>query len=212
MITLDLSQIILFLGVTLVLNLTPGADVLYIASRSLGQGKGHGMLAALGISTGLFFHVIITALGVGEIVRYSPMAFWILKICGACYLAYLAWKSFVAKEFIFPSSSQSQKLGIFKTYLGGVLTTILNPKIILFFLTFLPQFTNPEKGNIIFQLFFFGGLFIISGTLVNLFYVFFFSLFKEFIFKSKRVAQGIQKLTGLLFATLAGKLLLAESH
>ncbi|MDI9634583.1 LysE family translocator [Kamptonema cortianum] len=212
MITLDLSQILLFLGATLVLNLTPGADVLYIATRSLGQGKGYGVLAALGISTGLFFHVIITALGVGEIVRYCPMAFWILKIFGVCYLSYLAWKSFVAKEFIFPSSPHSQNLGIFKTYLGGVLTTILNPKVILFFLTFLPQFTNPEKGNIIFQLLFLGGLFIISGTFVNLFYVFFFSLFKECIFKSKRVAQGIQKFTGLLFATLAGKLLLAESH
>lgn len=212
MIILDLSQIFLFLGATLVLNLTPGADVLYIATRSLGQGKKCGVLAAVGISTGLFFHVIITALGVGEIVRYSPMAFWILKIFGACYLAYLAWKSFVAKEFILPSSLQSQKLGIFKTYLGGVLTTILNPKVILFFLTFSPQFAAPEKGNIIFQLFFLGGLFILSGTLVNLFYVFFFSLFKELIFKSKRVAHGIQKLTGLLFATLAGKLLLAESH
>ncbi len=155
---------------------------------------------------------MITALGVGEIVRYSPMAFGALKTCGAFYLAYLAWKSLVSKEFLFQVPSQNPKKGFIKTYLGGILTTMLNPKVILFFLTFLPQFSDAEKGNMIFQLFFLGALFIISGTLVNLFYVFFFSLFKEVIFKSKKIALGMQKLTGVLFATLAGKLLLAESH
>lgn len=212
MITPDLSQIFLFLGATLLLNFTPGADILYIATQSLVQGKRQGIVAALGISTGLLFHVFITAIGVGEIVRYSPLAFWILKISGAFYLLYLARKAFLSKEFILPNASQGHVIGSFKTYLGGILTTLLNPKIILFFLTFLPQFTSPVKGQLVGQLLFLGGLFILSGTCVNLSYVFFFSLFKEVIFKSKRAAHIIQKLTGTLFLILASKLLLTESH
>lgn len=83
MITPDLSQILLFLGATLLLNLTPGADVLYIASRSFSQGKRYGVIAAFGISSGIVIYVIITAFGVGEIFQYSPLAFWILKLVEA---------------------------------------------------------------------------------------------------------------------------------
>lgn len=212
MVTPDLSQIILFLGATLLLNLTPGADVLYIASRSFSQGKKYGVVAAFGISSGIVIHVIITAFGVGEIFQYSPLAFWSLKLLGAVYLGYLGWKSFFSKEVVFQKADQMSKGSAFKTYLSGILTTILNPKVILFFLTFLPQFVDIVKGHVMFQLFFLGGLFILSGTLINLFYVFFLSLFKDLIFKSRKIALGFQKLTGILFGGLACKLLLAESR
>lgn len=212
MITPDLSQILLFLGATLLLNLTPGADVLYIASRSFSQGKKYGVIAAFGISSGIVIHVIITAFGVGEIFRYSPLAFWILKLVGATYLAYLGWKSFFSQESIFQKVNQSSKGSAFKAYMGGILTTVLNPKVILFFITFLPQFVDTTKGHVMSQLFFLGGLFIVSGTLVNLFYVFFLSLVKDLIFKSRKVALAFQRITGVLFGTLACKLLLAESR
>lgn len=212
MITPDLSQILLFLGATLLLNLTPGADVLYIASRSFGQGRKYGVIAALGISSGIIIHVLITAFGVGGIFQYSPLTFWILKLLGAGYLGYLGWKSFFTKEAIFQKVNQNSKGSAFKTYLGGILTTVLNPKVILFFLTFLPQFVDTTKGHVMSQLFFLGGLFILSGTFVNLFYVFFLSLFKDLIFQSRKVALGFQKLTGILFGALACKLLLAESR
>src|SRR5438552_3386440 len=132
MIMSDLSQILLFLGVTLLLNLTPGADVLYIASRSFSQGKKYGVIVAFGISSGIVIHVIITAFGMGEIFQYSPLAFWILKALGALYLGYLGWKSFFSQEVIFQKVNQSSKGSAFKTYMGGILTTVLNPKVILF--------------------------------------------------------------------------------
>lgn len=212
MITPDLSQILLFLGATILLNLTPGADVLYIASRSLGQGTKYGIIAALGISSGIMVHVIVTAFGVGEIFQYSPFSFWILKIIGACYLAYLGWKSFFSPDIVLGKAQKGSKRSPYKTYMGGILTTLLNPKVTLFFLTFLPQFADITKGHMMSQLFFLGGLFIISGTLVNLFYVFFFSLFQETIVKSKKVTLAFQKLTGILFGSLACKLLVAESR
>lgn len=212
MITPDLSQILLFLGATFLLNLTPGADVLYIASRSFSQGKKHGAIAAFGISSGIVIHVIITAFGVGEIFQYSFLAFWILKLIGAGYLGYLGWKSFFAQEVIFQKVNQSSRGNTFKTYIGGALTTALNPKIILFFFTFLPQFVDTSKGHVMSQLFFLGGLFIMSGTFVNLCYVFFLSFLKDFIFKSRKVGLAFQKITGILFGALACKLLLAESR
>ena len=212
MITPDVSQIIFFLSATFLLNLTPGADALYIASCSFSQGKKYGVIAALGISSGLIAHIITTAFEIGEIFQYSPLAFWILKLLGAFYLGYLGWKSFFTKEVIFQKAVQNPKGSVFKTYMGGILTTVLNPKVILFFLTFLPQFADTSKGHVMFQLFFLGGLFILSGTFVNLFYVFFLSLFKDLIFKSRKVALAFQKITGVLFGALACKLLLAESH
>jgi len=212
MILPDWPQFILFMGATLALNITPGADVLYIAHRSLSRNKIHGTIAALGVSSGLFIHVLLIAFGVGEIVRYSPFAFWALKIIGALYLAYLAWKSFRSDGFVFVSSPQNPRGGLCKTYMGGILTTLLNPKVILFFLTFLPQFVDVEKGQLVRQLLVLGGLFIISGTCVNLLYVFFFSIFKNFLLKSKKISIGFQKLTGALFAVLACKVLLAESR
>ncbi len=212
MTTPDVSQIILFLGATVLLNLTPGADVLYIASRSFSQGKKYGIVAAFGISSGLILHVIITAFGIGEIFQHSHFAFWILKLLGAVYLGYLGWKSFFSKEVIFQKASQNSKNSAFKTYMGGILTTVLNPKVILFFLTFLPQFVDTTKGHVMSQLFFLGGLFVLSGTLVNIFYAFFLSLFKDLIFKSRKITLAFQKLTGALFGALACKLLLAENR
>ncbi len=212
MIIPDFSQIIFFLGATLLLNITPGADVLYIANRSFGQNKLHGVVAALGISSGLFVHVFLTAFGIGEIFQYSPFAFSVLKIMGAVYLAYLGLKAFLAKGFVLETPSKKLKGSLLKTYLGGILTTLLNPKIIIFFLTFLPQFVDVEKGNAISQLFFLGGVFILSGTIINLFYAFFFSLFKNFILRSKKMGQYLQKSTGVLFTALACKLLLTESR
>jgi len=208
----DWPQLVLFMSATLILNITPGADVLYIASCSLSRNKIHGIVAALGISSGLVVHVMLVAGGMGEIMSYSPITFWSLKIGGACYLGYLAWKSFRNKELSFTLSPVSSRKGLFKTYLGGALTTLLNPKVIMFFLTFLPQFTDINKGHLVMQLITLGGLFIVCGTTVDLAYVFFFSIFKDLLIKSKKISRGFQKLTGVLFATLACKLLLAEAR
>ena len=208
----DFSDLCLFLMATLILNLTPGTDVLYIASKSLVHNKFHGVMAAFGISTGIVIHVLIIALGVGEILRLSPIGFWCLKLLGACYLLYLSYKAFVAKDFSLITSSSETKEKISKTYFGGILTTLLNPKIILFFLTFFSQFINLSKGNITLQLIFLGGIFILLGTFINLGYVFFFSFFKNTLQQSPFLRQLFQKITGVLFGLLAIKLFFAESR
>lgn len=207
----DLSSFLLFLTATIILNLTPGTDVLYIASRSLAHNKLHGLAAAFGISTGIIVHVVIMALGVGEIVKYSPLAFWILKIIGACYLLYLSYKAFVSKNPILVTASIISSPKMYKTYVGGIFTTLLNPKIILFFLTFFPQFIDTSKGNVFLQLIALGSIFIFSGTFINLGYVYIFSFFKDAFLKSSRINKWFQKITGFLFAALAIKMFLAEN-
>lgn len=211
MILPDWPQLSLFLGATLLVSLTPGSDVLYIARASLTQGKMHGVLAVFGVSAGLVTHITLVVGGIGEMMKHSPFAFWALKIFGALYLAYLAWVSFRGERLSLTFSKKP--IGsLFKTFLGGLLTNLLNPKVIFFFLTFLPQFADIEKGHFIIQLITLGGLFIIIGTFTNLLYVFFFGVLKEFLLTSQKLNRGFQKVTGLLFASLACKLLLGESH
>jgi threonine/homoserine/homoserine lactone efflux protein len=207
----DWSQLSLFLGATLLVSLTPGPDVLYIASASLTRSRIHGVLAVLGISAGLIVHIILVAVGVGEIMRYSPIAFWALKICGALYLAYLAWTSFRGERLSLTLSKKSNG-SLLKTFLGGFLTNLLNPKVIFFFLTFLPQFVDVGKGHFMSQLITLGGLFIVIGTLIDLMYAFFFGVLKNLLLTSEKINKAFQRVTGLLFASLAYKLLLAESR
>jgi threonine/homoserine/homoserine lactone efflux protein len=207
---LEFNQFFLFMTAVVILNLTPGADVLYIANQTLSKNKTYGIMAALGISTGILFHILATSFGLAEVMQYSPKLFFAIKTLGVVYLLYLAWGAFRAKEFgvkEFKRSNQS----IMKTYYMGILTTVLNPKVLLFFLTFLPQFAVSEQEDLRYQLLCLGGLFLLSGTLVNVGYAFCFDKIKKYLLVKKWFSQLLNKLTAVLFTFFAFKLFLAES-
>ena len=206
----EFNQLLIFMTAVVILNLTPGADVLYVANQTLSKNKTYGIAAALGISTGIFFHVLAASFGLSEIVQYSPKLFITIKTIGAVYLLYLAWDAFKAKEFGLKESRSSNT--IMNSYYKGILTTLLNPKVVLFFLTFLPQFTTPERGDLRLQLLCLGGLFLLSGTIVNIGYAFCFHKIKQFLLVKKWFSQLLNKLTAVLFTFFACKLLLAESR
>ncbi|MGL4611318.1 MAG: LysE family translocator [Trueperaceae bacterium] len=156
----DLTTLLFFSGASLLLAITPGPDLLYIATRSLTQGRSAGVVSAMGVHTGILVHTLAAALGLSALVATSAVAFSIVKYLGAAYLIYLGIRTLMSKE-----ENLTIEVGERKTlsniYLQGIVTNILNPKAILFFLAFLPQFVNPERGSIPLQIAFLGIWFIV---------------------------------------------------
>lgn len=204
----DYPSLLLFLTATIALNLIPGSDVLYIASQSL-INKRQGTLAAFGISTGISLYILATVIGLAEVLSHSSIAFNVIKIIGAIYLLYLAWQA-LCKPSTANLQTEGKELLGFQAFHKGILTTLLNPKVGLFFLTFLPQFVDANRGKVWLQLLSLGICFIVSGTLVNLMYVFLFEYFREHLFSKAIVQKWFNKITAFIFCALALKVLTAR--
>jgi threonine/homoserine/homoserine lactone efflux protein len=164
-----LSNFLTFALATLILNITPGPDLMYIVARSLGQGKRAGIVSSLGVGTGCLFHTFLAAFGISAVLRSSPLAFAIIRYAGAAYLIYLGvrllWRRGVDETSALRPRPAASLGAIFRQ---GVVTNALNPKVALFFLAFLPQFVSPQRGPVAMQMAALGLYFILSGTIVCL--------------------------------------------
>ncbi len=163
----ELSSLVTFAIATLILNLTPGPDMMYVVARSVGQGRRAGIVSALGIGAGCLAHTLAAALGIAALLRAWPFAYEIVRYAGAAYLIYLGVRLLARRRpTSAPGGLPSESLAaIFRQ---GVITNVLNPKVALFFLAFLPQFVSPAKGAVGLQMAALGLYFDFSGTLVNL--------------------------------------------
>jgi threonine/homoserine/homoserine lactone efflux protein len=155
-----------FFIATLALNLAPGPDMTYVAARSLGQGRRAGLISALGISAGCLVHIAAASAGVAVLLRAWPRAYTAIRLAGAAYLLYLGismlWSAGRGDRLRpVPRATDWQ---IFRQ---GAITNMLNPKVAMFFLAFLPQFVDPARGPAGLQTLALGLLFNVSGTLVN---------------------------------------------
>src|SRR4249919_2111793 len=156
-----------FFVATLALNLAPGPDMTYVAARSLGQGRRAGLISALGISAGCLVHIVAASAGVAVLLRAWPRAYSLIRLAGAAYLLYLGismWRSAGMGERLSQAIAPAADDEIFRQ---GAITNILNPKVAMFFLAFLPQFIDPARGPAGLQTLVLGLMFNVSGTLVN---------------------------------------------
>lgn len=139
-----MEQLWVYITSVVILTLIPGPDLVFLITQGLTKGRKEAVFTALGLSSGCFFHTTIAAFGVSIIFQKSEIAFNILKIAGVFYLVYVAFKTWqITKDFEFKTDTAA-KAGFFK----GVLMNILNPKVILFFLAFLPQFVPTNTSNV----------------------------------------------------------------
>lgn len=162
---MEVSNLIYFLSASMLLTIAPGPDILYVVTQSIAQGKRAGIVTALGLCTGLVAHTAAAAFGVSVILQQSAAAFRILKYAGAIYLFYLAWKAL--REGRQPvADGTAQKKGMAALYRQGIFMNILNPKVGLFFLAFLPQFVNPEAGDTTGQMVLLGFLFMLQAICI----------------------------------------------
>lgn len=160
------STLIAFITAGILLNLTPGADVMFTAATALRSGPIAGTAAAAGIAVGSLGHVVLTAAGVAAILAANPTAFAVLKYAGAAYLAYLALRTWNAS-----SAKETSGAGSLKSaFLKGALTNLLNPKVALFILAFLPAFTDPKIGPVWQQIIILGLIFGITGFVITALY------------------------------------------
>jgi threonine/homoserine/homoserine lactone efflux protein len=160
---LEPSALGLFVVASVLLILAPGPDIIFLVSQSVTYGPRAGFLTGLGLACGNLVHTLLAALGISVVFRASPVAFQGLKIAGVVYLLYLAWKAVRtrASASVDPAGSSQPSVprpaaGLF---LKGVLMNVLNPKVALFFLAFLPQFVTPASGPIWAQMFLYGVIF-----------------------------------------------------
>jgi threonine/homoserine/homoserine lactone efflux protein len=160
----------LFIVSGLLLNFTPGADTLYIVGRSTLQGGRAGAVAALGIGAGCCIHILAAGLGLSALLAASATAFTVVKLVGAAYLVYLGislWR--VESRALTASVPTPRPASLRAVFAQGVLTNVLNPKVALFFLAFLPQFIDPGAPQKLAAFLFLGLVFNFNGTLWNLF-------------------------------------------
>ncbi len=173
---MPLDQLLLFIAAGVLLNLTPGPDVLYIVSNALRSGARAGMVAALGITAGCFVHIFAAAVGVSALMAASATAFTVLKWAGAAYLVYVGVRLLLAKAGSAMqlgaaraySTSATVQNGLKSIFLRGFWTNVLNPKVALFFLAFVPQFIAPTVEHKPLAFLLLGLLFNFNGLWVNL--------------------------------------------
>lgn len=147
------------------LGIAPGPDILFVLSQSLAQGFSAGFYVTLGLCTGLCFHVSLAAFGIAALLKRYPKAFTAVTLLGALYLLYLAYLTYKGAGSA-PGEAQSAQLTGLRLYLRGIVMNICNPKVMLFFLAFVPGFTQPEEGHLTSQFLTLGLLFALSTLLV----------------------------------------------
>ncbi len=186
----------------LLLNLTPGNDMIYIIARSSGQGTRAGVVSALGIGAGCFVHILAAVVGLSALIAQSAVAFHIIKYLGAAYLVYLGIKAMVSNRKNFSISKQLQALSYPKIFWQGVLTNVLNPKVALFFLAFLPQFISVQNENTSLQILFLGVWFDVVGTVVNVLVAFLFGKIGSWLSGSPVFLQWQERISGIILIAI----------
>jgi len=207
---MEVHTLLLFALASLSINLIPGPDVIYIVSNTMKGKMAGGMKAALGLGVGYFVHTLAATLGLSAIILNSALAFSFVKWLGAIYLLYLGFTSLKSMwrggSTLTTKSDSVPQTNIFKQ---GVVVSVLNPKVALFFLSFLPQFIDTSKHSVNMQLLILGLCFSGLATLCNIIY----AITGSWLLKSakaNRYSRIIEGLSGILLIGLAGKIAFSE--
>jgi len=197
----------IFLVSGIILNITPGPDTFYILSRSIAQGKKAGVLSVLGISSGSIVHTCLAAFGLSLVLAGSAVAFAIIKYLGAGYIVYLGIRT-IARNETLPDGNESSAVEIkpYRIYWQGMMTNLFNPKVALFFISFLPQFINPGAGGNPVPFLVLGATFITTGTAWSLFIACAASSISGKLRKNDKTVLIMKKLCGAVFICLGIKL------
>jgi len=200
----------LFLSVSILVNLSPGPDMLYVAARSLSQGTRAGILSALGIFSGCLFHISAAIFGLSKIIQESIVLFSIIKYAGAVYLIYLGLKSLFNKKNAVGKIKKLTAISYRKIFFQGVLTNILNPKVAIFFISFLPQFIDPKSAYLKEQIGFLGLWFAVQGTFILIIVASLTGAFRDMLQQNKNFWNWQEKITGMILIGLGLKIFFSK--
>ncbi|SIS56582.1 Threonine/homoserine/homoserine lactone efflux protein [Roseivivax lentus] len=196
----DWPTLLSFLGAGILLNLTPGADVMFAMASGARGGPRAGVAAAAGITAGATAHICATAFGLAAALAASPGAFEAIRWLGAAYLLYLAVQTWRAPPAA-PETGGSARLG--PAFRRGFLTNLLNPKVALFVLAFLPQFADPSRGPVWSQILTLGALFLVTGFVITAGYG---AMAGALSAPLRRHGRAMNRIAALVFGALAVRL------
>jgi threonine/homoserine/homoserine lactone efflux protein len=164
---LSLATLTLFSAACLALTLTPGPDMLLIASRSVSQGRAAGFASLVGIQAGTYCHALAAAFGLSQLFLAVPLAYNVVRFAGATYLLYLAWKTIRADGTALAPNGNLAVYPVGRVFRQGLFTNLLNPKMALFVLALFPQFVRPQAGSMVVQILLLATVLNLIGFLVN---------------------------------------------
>lgn len=223
----SVETLVAFFGVAVLLALTPGPDNIFVLVQSAQRGWRAGMAVVLGLCAGLVVHTAAVALGLAAVFAASALAFTVLKFCGAAYLAWLAWHSLrapvevvvdgadagaraPAADAALPARSAAAAPGMARMVWRGMFMNLTNPKVLIFFLAFLPQFADPARGGVALQLMVLGVAFMLATLLVFGAIACFSGAFGVLLQRSARAQRLLNRVAGLVFLGLALRLATVE--
>ena len=210
-----LDTLLAFFGVSLLLGITPGPDNLFVLVQSAQRGWRAGMAVVVGLCAGLVVHTAAVALGLAALFAASAEAFTVLKYLGAAYLAWLAWQSLrprpeamqnAADPDRAPRPSERPAASAWRMVGRGMVMNLTNPKVLIFFLAFLPQFANPALGSVAPQIMLLGVVFMLATLLVFGAIAVFSGTFGTLLLRSERAQRWLNRAAGVVFLGLAVRL------
>lgn len=212
----DTTHLLLFIAAGWLLNLTPGPDVLYIVSSALRSGVRAGLVAALGVVSGCFVHVFAAALGVGALLATSATAFTLLKWVGAAYLVWMGIKLLLARggaSSIVPADVKAEPVAVnlWRVFRQGFLTNVLNPKVALFFLAFVPQFIAPGTDDKVTAFLLLGLLFNVNSLPINFGYAWLAGWASRRVGAVQRAMHWMDRAAGVMFIGFGLRLAMSDN-
>jgi len=196
-----MPNFLLFLAASMAITVAPGPDNLQVLARGISQGRAAGLVAALGFAAGISFHTTLAALGVAALLKSSPMAFEAVKLAGAAYLIWIGIKAIRSKGLSSAHERPGQPLAV--VFRQSVIGNLLNPKVTLFFIVFLPQFVNPHGGqSVMLQMFELGGVFMLQTVAVFSVFGVAAGMIGAYLKRRPKVGVWLDRLAGATFIGL----------
>ena len=208
----DVAILAQFAVATIIIAITPGPDMTLFVGRALSEGRSAGLACAFGAMTGCVIHTTLVALGLSALILASPEAFLALKIFGAGYLVWLAWQAIRHGSTFSPERKGGRRHSLLQNWATGIGVNLLNPKVILFFMTFLPQFVSAADPHAVAKLFLLGGLFVVVSVPISVGLVFAADRVSSLLRGSPRVTRAIDYLFDGVFSAFALKILTAQAR
>lgn len=206
-----MPDVFLFLLAAMALTIAPGPDNIYVLTRGIAQGRRAGLVAAAGFSSGLVFHTLLAVLGFAAIIKAYPPAYHALQYAGAAYLVYLGYRTLrSASQGISLATDGEQGAPLKRIYWQSVLANMLNPKVTLFFIAFLPQFVHPQAGHVPLQMLVLALVFIVQAFVIFSAIALFSGTVGSYFRRRARASVHLNRLAGCAFIGLGIRMALPE--
>ena len=206
---MDTVQVMYFLGASILLTVAPGPDNLSVVTQGVSRGRRAAVVTAWGMCSGISIHTIAAALGISAMFYSSAVALTVVKYAGAAYLLFLAWRALRERAATLGDPGAEPR-GAFVLFKRGFIMNLLNPKVALFFLAFLPQFVSPQSDRVALEIVFLGLLFMVQGVVIFTLIALLSGYVGDYLTRKPKVSRLFAWLSAGIFASLGFRLALAQ--